>query len=240
MPPRASSSPAAFTPSSLAFRLPPPGLAQIRRAHPLLIAAALAPGPEYGATVLLDAFALVRARAPTPASSSTARHARDRARRRRARPRPPAAPSITWASSARQRALAVVAAAESFVRPTLADGDAISVREALALGRRVVASAVGARPPEAALFPAGDAAAVRNEKLQCTARLFAENAPVAWRLPTLLHLSLAWAPNSAPWRPARRSQRTVTRRASAPEEIRRHCRTRQPSRLPIDARRCSA
>src|SRR4051812_18541643 len=53
---------AAFTPASLAFRLRPPGLAQIRRAHPLLIASALAPGPEYGATVLLDAFGIVRAR----------------------------------------------------------------------------------------------------------------------------------------------------------------------------------
>ncbi|MCU1281940.1 MAG: glycosyltransferase-like protein, partial [bacterium] len=53
---------AAFTPSSLSLRLPPPGLAQIRRAHPLLIACALAPGPEYGAAVMLDAFALVRAR----------------------------------------------------------------------------------------------------------------------------------------------------------------------------------
>jgi len=46
-----------------------------------------------------------------------------------------------------------------FVRPTLADGDAVSVREALALGRVVVASAVGERPAAARLFPAGDAAA---------------------------------------------------------------------------------
>jgi glycosyltransferase involved in cell wall biosynthesis len=60
----------------------------------------------------------------------------------------------------RERALAVVAACDVFVRPTLVDGDAVSVREALALGRPVAASAVGARPPQAQLFPAGDAAAL--------------------------------------------------------------------------------
>src|SRR5262249_16737037 len=42
------------------------------------------------------------------------------------------------------------------VRSTLADGDAISVREALALGRRVVASDVAPRPPGVCLHRAGD------------------------------------------------------------------------------------
>jgi hypothetical protein len=39
----------------------------------------------------------------------------------------------------------------------LADGDAVSVREALALGISVVASATGARPPGVQLFRTGDA-----------------------------------------------------------------------------------
>ena len=48
------------------------------------------------------------------------------------------------------------ARSDLFVRPTLADGDASSVREALALGVPVVASDVGHRPPGIALFRRGD------------------------------------------------------------------------------------
>ncbi|HET9594605.1 MAG TPA: glycosyltransferase, partial [Anaeromyxobacteraceae bacterium] len=62
-------------------------------------------------------------------------------------------------------ALGVVAASDVFVRPTTADGDALSVREALALGRPVVASAVGDRPPGCLLFPPGDAAALAGRML---------------------------------------------------------------------------
>jgi glycosyltransferase involved in cell wall biosynthesis len=88
----------------------------------------------------------------------------------------------------RDRALAVVAASDVFVRPTLADGDAISVREALALGRPVVASAVGARPAEAALFPAGDAAACAEQIFQSLDKRLPEFAPRVDCLPTLLDL----------------------------------------------------
>jgi glycosyltransferase involved in cell wall biosynthesis len=66
-------------------------------------------------------------------------------------------------------ALAVVAGADVFVRPTRADGDALSVREALALGRRVVASAVGHRPSGCLLFPAGDSAALAARLAEASA-----------------------------------------------------------------------
>ncbi len=52
--------------------------------------------------------------------------------------------------------LAVMSRSSVFVRPTLEDGDSISVREALALGIPVVASRVGSRPPSAILFQPGD------------------------------------------------------------------------------------
>jgi glycogen synthase len=52
--------------------------------------------------------------------------------------------------------LKVMARSDVFVRPTRADGDSISVREALALGVSTVASDVGTRPDGARLFPAGD------------------------------------------------------------------------------------
>ena len=47
------------------------------------------------------------------------------------------------------------------------------MREALALGRRVIASAVGNRPPEAELVPPGDADALAQ------AMLAAREAPAA-------------------------------------------------------------
>src|SRR5206468_2241454 len=62
----------------------------------------------------------------------------------------------------RPQALALIAGCDVFVRPTLADGDSVSVREAVALGRAVVATAAGTRPPEAHLVPCGDPAALAS------------------------------------------------------------------------------
>jgi glycogen synthase len=53
--------------------------------------------------------------------------------------------------------LALMARSAVFVRPTLRDGDSISVREALSLGAQVVASNVGTRPEGVLLFEPGDA-----------------------------------------------------------------------------------
>jgi glycosyltransferase involved in cell wall biosynthesis len=52
--------------------------------------------------------------------------------------------------------LALMSVCDVFLRPTLEDGDSISVREALSLGIPVVASRVGARPAGAILFQPGD------------------------------------------------------------------------------------
>ena len=52
--------------------------------------------------------------------------------------------------------LALMSVCDVFLRPTLEDGDSISVREALSLGVPVVASRVGARPAGAILFQPGD------------------------------------------------------------------------------------
>jgi glycosyltransferase involved in cell wall biosynthesis len=51
--------------------------------------------------------------------------------------------------------LALISACDVFLRPTIEDGDSISVREALSLGVPVVASRVGARPAGAILFQPG-------------------------------------------------------------------------------------
>lgn len=54
--------------------------------------------------------------------------------------------------------LSLMERSDLFVRPTLFDGDAISVREALALGVPTVASDVGFRPPGTRRFKPGDIA----------------------------------------------------------------------------------
>jgi glycosyltransferase involved in cell wall biosynthesis len=62
--------------------------------------------------------------------------------------------------------LALMSASDVFVRPTLEDGDSISVREALELKVPVVASCVGTRPPGAILFHPGDVEDLLS-KLEC-------------------------------------------------------------------------
>jgi glycosyltransferase involved in cell wall biosynthesis len=52
--------------------------------------------------------------------------------------------------------LSLMSVCDVFLRPTLEDGDSISVREALSLGIPVVASRAGARPAAAILFRPGD------------------------------------------------------------------------------------
>ena len=57
--------------------------------------------------------------------------------------------------------LALMSASDVFLRPTLEDGDSISVREALSLGVPVVASRMGTRPSGAILFRPGDVEEMR-------------------------------------------------------------------------------
>jgi glycogen(starch) synthase len=124
---------------------PPAGLEQVRAGARPLYCAMIAPRREYGAGILLDAFAQVRARLGEAAlalygpGSESVR----------------AAGVHGFGELNRPQALALMAACDVFVRPTLADGDSVSVREALALGRRVIATSVGHRPPEARLVPPG-------------------------------------------------------------------------------------
>jgi glycosyltransferase involved in cell wall biosynthesis len=120
----------------------------------------LAPGPVYGAEPLLRAFARVHARNPrarlalygpgTAALGETVRRLCGSG-----------SPAVKlFGEVYRPEALALVARSDVFVRPTLADGDSVSVREAVALGRAVVATSVGTRPREARLVAAGDAEAL--------------------------------------------------------------------------------
>jgi glycosyltransferase involved in cell wall biosynthesis len=96
----------------------------------------------------------------------------------------------------RPQALALIAACDVFVRPTLADGDSVSVREALALGRTVVATRVGHRPPEVRLVPPGDPDALAAELISaasCARPVQPVRAPAGDGLPRILSL-YGWTP----------------------------------------------
>jgi glycosyltransferase involved in cell wall biosynthesis len=66
--------------------------------------------------------------------------------------------------------LALVSRSDLFVRATLADGDAISVREALGLGVPVVASDAAPRPPGVISFKAGDPEALAAAAISALGR----------------------------------------------------------------------
>jgi len=147
----------AFSHAFIRPGVPPDGLEKLRAKASPLFCAMIAPRPEYGEAVLLAAFERVRATLP---SARLALYG-------------PGSDSVRGEGIApfgelhRPQALALMAACDVFVRPTLADGDSVSVREALALGRRVVATEVGHRPPGVVRVPPGDAAALGEALVAC-------------------------------------------------------------------------
>jgi glycosyltransferase involved in cell wall biosynthesis len=148
----------AFSSSFLEPGDPPAGLREVRGSAAPLYCAMLARGPVYGADALLRAFAEVHARNPR---ARLAIYGPATAEVDVARLSGPAASAVSvFGELRRPAALAVIATSDVYVRPTLADGDSVSVREAVALGRTVVATSVGTRPKEAILVPPGDPAAL--------------------------------------------------------------------------------
>jgi len=134
---------------------PPPELEHLRRHALPLIVSAIAPGPIYAARALVRALPQIASRLPCARLALFGPG--------------PVAPLRSLAQSLgvldrvaflgelnRSQALAVMAQGDLFLRATRADGDAICVREALCLGKPVVASRVGVRPEGVHLFTPGD------------------------------------------------------------------------------------
>ncbi len=144
----------AFTGSAKPGRAPL-GLEALRSERRPLLTCSVAQSPVYGLRVLFAALPAVARRLPRVGlaifGQEDAQRVCSLARRYRVEDR------IEFLGPlAHGQALAAIAASDAFVRPAIADGDAISVREALALGVPVVASAVGSRPEGVALFRNGD------------------------------------------------------------------------------------
>lgn len=150
----------AFSRAHLVPGEPPAQVEAIRLGGGPVVCAMLAPGKVYGAEVLLRAFARLRESVPA-AQLALYGPGTDGAELRAL-----AGELAVDAAAAvhglgelpRPAALGLLSRSDLFVRPTLADGDSVSVREALALGVRVVATAVGTRPAGVTLVPAGDEA----------------------------------------------------------------------------------
>jgi glycogen(starch) synthase len=123
----------------------------LQRFRPLLSVIA-GSGSEYGLTTLLEALDVLTRKHPTLGCVILGTDAREVAGRAPA----DRSPVTYFGPVTHDRCLAVVARSDVFVRPSLADGDAVSVREAVALGVRVVASDVVPRPGEVTLFRTGD------------------------------------------------------------------------------------
>jgi glycosyltransferase involved in cell wall biosynthesis len=156
--------------------------------HSPILSAMLAPGRDYGASELFQAFELLRAGTPDAGlivyGAGTEWHRVEYLAEVGGEPQS----ILRLGQIERDQALAVMEASDVFIRPTLVDGDAVSVREALALGCRVVATRVGTRPHAVTLCAPGDAADLRRA---ITASL---EAPPPMRVPVddgihqILHL----------------------------------------------------
>jgi glycosyltransferase involved in cell wall biosynthesis len=111
--------------------------------------------PEYGLDVLLEAVA--RLRAVHPRLGCVVMGGGDPAEAEALVRRRGLGDSVRLLGDLdHEECLQVMARSDLFVRPSRADGDSISVREAVALGVRTVASDVGRRPSGVHLCAAGD------------------------------------------------------------------------------------
>ena len=126
-------------------------------AHSPVLSTTLFFRPEYGFDLLVRALALLRARHPDV--GCLVMGSREGMQSEKARVARTGLASHVWFLGDVEHAacLFLMSRSNVYVRPTLVDGDSVSVREALHLGVPVVASNVGVRPPSAALFEAGNA-----------------------------------------------------------------------------------
>lgn len=129
----------------------PHAAARFKRARHPLIGVVASPGPEYGLALCIDAVARLRPRYPALGLILMGPDRMEEGLPRWA---------FTTGELDRAALLAVMQSVDVFVRPTYFDGDASSVREALALGVRVVASDTDYRPEGVRVFPKGDADAL--------------------------------------------------------------------------------
>lgn len=135
---------------------PPSGLTAWIERHRPLFSTVLFFRPEYGFDLLIAALARLRCIYPSLGCLVMGSGEQRAAAEQRIREAGLEDSVLLLGDVPHDTCLAWMSVGDVFLRPTLADGDSISVREALALGVPVVASRVGARPAGAILFRPGD------------------------------------------------------------------------------------
>ena len=146
----------AFLSSQVKPGVPPAGFEQIRQRRPTLVAMAHHPSPVYGRALMFEALALAAKRAPGMALALFGPGTRSAELLQEARRAGVEDRIEDFGELPHPQALGLIAGCDAFIRPTTADGDSVSVREALALGVPCVASDVVARPMGTLCFRAGD------------------------------------------------------------------------------------
>lgn len=146
----------AYVPSPPPRTEPPAWLQQWMERRDPVLATTLAFEPEYRFDLLVEAVAALRPRHPKIGCLVMGTGSGEAEARRRLARAGLEESMLLLGDVAHPTCRRVMSMSDLFVRGTDRDGDAVSVREALALGVPVVASDVGSRPPEAILFEAGD------------------------------------------------------------------------------------
>ena len=138
----------AFFPTGASLRELPHGFEQWSRQHDPILSTALFFRPEYGFTLLVQAVSELRRKHPRLGCVVMGD----------SESRPQGLPQHVFAIGdlAHGSCLAVIARSDIFVRPTYSDADAVSVRDAIAVGTPVVASDVVRRPAGTLCFKTGD------------------------------------------------------------------------------------
>ncbi|HZH03991.1 MAG TPA: glycosyltransferase family 4 protein [Myxococcaceae bacterium] len=171
----------AFIASAVAPGEPPPELAAARGRRRTLITVAHHPSPVYGRALTFQALRQLAVQRPDVGLAVFGPGTRDTAFDEAAQSAGVSHLIENFGELPHGQALALLQASDAFIRPTLADGDSISVREALALGTPTVASDVATRPAGTVLFRSQDPGDLTRALLQALAagRRAPEAAPEA-------------------------------------------------------------
>ncbi len=150
----------AFCGSQVRAGKAPMGLSAARRRRMPLLAMAHHPSPVYGRELMFRALRQIAERMPEVGLAVFGPGTHTEAFVRDAQKYEVEGLLEDMGELEHAQALALIARCDAFIRPTTHDGDAISVREALALGVPCVASDVCTRPSGTYTFQAGDAASL--------------------------------------------------------------------------------
>lgn len=144
----------------------PAEIAEFFAAHkPMLVTVGLLE-PEYDLALQVALMPLIRRAFPNAGLTIVGSGSLHRELQGRIAASPESAHILLCGDVPHETTIRMIAAADTFLRTTLYDGDSISVREALCSGTPVVATENGMRPAGVRAFPVGDIRALERQVLR--------------------------------------------------------------------------